>query len=97
MSAVLFPRDVARISRRVCRVSHHILPSPNLGPVPIHTLCGAIVAHLAGKMTYSLFQLPDELILAPVLQTFPCRERQIRSLATLLHVRLAPTRQQRTN
>lgn len=35
----------------------------------------------------SLFNLPDEAILAPLLQTFPCRERQIRSLATLLHVR----------
>ncbi|KAK7414751.1 hypothetical protein QQX98_006435 [Neonectria punicea] len=33
----------------------------------------------------SLFNLPDETILTPLLQTFPCRERQIRSLATLLH------------
>lgn len=37
-------------------------------------------------MANSLFQLPEELIIAPVLQTFPCRERQIRSLVTLLHV-----------
>ncbi|KAM5382811.1 hypothetical protein ACJZ2D_002202 [Fusarium nematophilum] len=33
----------------------------------------------------SLFSLPDEIILTPLLQTFPCREHQIRSLATLLH------------
>lgn len=37
-----------------------------------------------------LFQLPDEAALAPVLRAFPGRERQIRSLATLLHVRLHP-------
>ncbi|KFH42246.1 Origin recognition complex subunit-like protein [Hapsidospora chrysogenum ATCC 11550] len=43
-------------------------------------------------MANSLFQLPDELILAPVLQTYPCRERQIRSLATLLHPDAAPCR-----
>lgn len=42
-------------------------------------------------MEESLFRLPDELILAPVLQTFPCRERQIRSLATLLHVGSVPS------
>lgn len=43
-------------------------------------------------MAASLFQLPDELILSPVLQAFPCRERQIRSLATLLHVGRPPPR-----
>jgi origin recognition complex subunit 5 len=47
-------------------------------------------------MANSLFQLPDELILAPVLQTYPCRERQIRSLATLLHVPSAQSQQSRT-
>lgn len=36
----------------------------------------------------SLFQLPEELILTPLLQSFPGREHQIRSLATLLHVGL---------
>ncbi|KAH6997007.1 origin recognition complex subunit Orc5 [Ilyonectria destructans] len=40
----------------------------------------------------SLFNLPDEAILTPLLQTFPCRERQIRSLATLLHPEAAPCR-----
>lgn len=36
----------------------------------------------------SLFGLPDEVILTPLFESFPCREHQIRSLATLLHVRL---------
>jgi origin recognition complex subunit 5 len=36
----------------------------------------------------SLFGLPDEVILTPLFQSYPCREHQIRSLATLLHVRL---------
>ncbi|CAG9973393.1 unnamed protein product [Clonostachys byssicola] len=40
----------------------------------------------------SLYRLPDELILGPVLQKFPCRERQIRSLATLLTPSAAPCR-----
>ncbi len=35
----------------------------------------------------SLFQLPDELILTSLNHTFPCREPQIRALATLLYVR----------
>lgn len=34
----------------------------------------------------SLFSLPDEIILTPLLQRFPGRDHQIRSLATLLHV-----------
>jgi hypothetical protein len=34
----------------------------------------------------SLFQQPEEAILAPVLESFPGRERQIRTLGTLLHV-----------
>ena len=34
----------------------------------------------------SPFRLPDEETLAPLFQSFPCRERQIRSLATLIHV-----------
>lgn len=34
----------------------------------------------------SLFQLPEELLLSSLFERFPCRERQIRSLATLLHV-----------
>ncbi|KAI5457261.1 origin recognition complex subunit Orc5 [Mariannaea sp. PMI_226] len=40
----------------------------------------------------SLFTLPDEVIIAPLLQRFPCRERQIRSLATLLSPDAAPCR-----
>ncbi|KAH8175271.1 AAA ATPase domain-containing protein [Sarocladium implicatum] len=40
----------------------------------------------------SLFALPDEQVLAPVLQTYPCRERQIRTLATLLWPDAAPCR-----
>lgn len=42
-------------------------------------------------MPQSLFRLPDEIILTPVLQSFPCREQQIRALATLLHVRTPNT------
>jgi hypothetical protein len=38
-------------------------------------------------MRNSVFQLPDELILTTLNQTFPCRETQIRTLATLLSVR----------
>lgn len=34
----------------------------------------------------SLFQLPEELLLSPLFERYPCREQQIRSLATLLHV-----------
>ncbi|POR37802.1 Protein mms22 [Tolypocladium paradoxum] len=40
----------------------------------------------------SLFRLPDEVILTPLLQRFPGREHQIRSLATLLHPDAAPCR-----
>ncbi|KAF6832125.1 origin recognition complex subunit orc5 [Colletotrichum plurivorum] len=40
----------------------------------------------------SLFQLPEELLLAPLFERFPCREQQIRSLATLLHPDAAPCR-----
>ena len=40
-------------------------------------------------MGHSLFQLPHELVLTTLAQTFPCRESQIRALATLLHV-IAP-------
>ncbi|KAH6877318.1 origin recognition complex subunit Orc5 [Thelonectria olida] len=40
----------------------------------------------------SLFNLPDEVIVTPLLQKFPCREHQIRSLATLLHPDAAPCR-----
>jgi origin recognition complex subunit 5 len=39
-------------------------------------------------MSSSLFQLPDELLLTTLTQTFPCREAQIRALATLLYVSL---------
>lgn len=35
----------------------------------------------------SLFKLPDEETLAPLFTTFPCREAQIRALATLIYVR----------
>ncbi len=38
----------------------------------------------------TLFRLPDEIILTPLLQQFPCREHQIRSLAALVHVRFDP-------
>lgn len=34
-----------------------------------------------------LFKLPDDVILTPLLQSFPGRDHQIRSLASLLHVR----------
>ncbi|TQN72281.1 Origin recognition complex subunit 5 [Colletotrichum shisoi] len=40
----------------------------------------------------SLFQLPEELLLSPLYERFPCREYQIRSLATLLHPTAAPCR-----
>ncbi|KAF4813389.1 Origin recognition complex subunit 5 [Colletotrichum siamense] len=38
----------------------------------------------------SLFQLPEELLLSPLFERYPCREQQIRSLATLLHPTAAP-------
>ncbi|KAM7209554.1 Origin recognition complex (ORC) subunit 5 C-terminus domain containing protein [Naviculisporaceae sp. PSN 640] len=41
-------------------------------------------------MSSSLFQLPDELIITTLAQTFPCRETQIRTLATLLYPTAAP-------
>lgn len=34
-----------------------------------------------------IFRLPDEELLASLVQRFPGRDQQIRSLATLLHVR----------
>lgn len=37
-------------------------------------------------MTPSLFSLPDELVFTALSQSFPCRDRQIRALATLLYV-----------
>ncbi|KAH7311740.1 Mus7/MMS22 family-domain-containing protein [Stachybotrys elegans] len=40
----------------------------------------------------SLFQLPDEVIITPLLQAFPGRERQIRSLASLVHPDAIPCR-----
>ncbi|KFA73721.1 hypothetical protein S40288_06247 [Stachybotrys chartarum IBT 40288] len=40
----------------------------------------------------SLFKLPDELLLTPLLQSFPGRQRQIRSLATLLQPEAVPCR-----
>ncbi|GAB1313067.1 Origin recognition complex subunit 5 [Madurella fahalii] len=43
-------------------------------------------------MSASLFQLPDELIITTLAQRFPCRETQIRSLATLLYPIAAPCR-----
>ncbi|KAK4155237.1 origin recognition complex subunit 5 C-terminus-domain-containing protein [Chaetomidium leptoderma] len=43
-------------------------------------------------MSGSLFQLPDELILTTLAQTFPCREAQIRALSTLLYPGAAPCR-----
>ncbi|KAK1779401.1 origin recognition complex subunit 5 C-terminus-domain-containing protein [Copromyces sp. CBS 386.78] len=38
----------------------------------------------------SLFQLPDELLFTTLSQTFPCRDAQIRAVATLLHPHAAP-------
>ncbi|KAK0705137.1 origin recognition complex subunit 5 C-terminus-domain-containing protein [Lasiosphaeris hirsuta] len=43
-------------------------------------------------MTNALFQLPDELVLTTLAQAFPCRDSQIRALATLLHPAAAPCR-----
>ncbi|KAK2016593.1 origin recognition complex subunit Orc5 [Colletotrichum eremochloae] len=40
----------------------------------------------------SLFQLPEDLLLSPLYDRFPCRENQIRSLAILLHPAAAPCR-----
>ncbi|KAK4455617.1 origin recognition complex subunit 5 C-terminus-domain-containing protein [Podospora aff. communis PSN243] len=42
-------------------------------------------------MSNSLFQLPDELLFSTLSQTFPCRDAQIRALATLLHPTAAPS------
>ncbi|KAJ1325006.1 origin recognition complex subunit 5 [Microdochium nivale] len=42
-------------------------------------------------MAPTLFQLPDEL-LATIAASFPCRDAQIRSLATLVYPRAAPCR-----
>ncbi|KAK4165060.1 putative origin recognition complex subunit orc5 protein [Cladorrhinum sp. PSN259] len=42
--------------------------------------------------TSSIFQLPDELISACLSRTFPCRDSQIRVLATLLDPNAAPCR-----
>ncbi|KAK4133027.1 hypothetical protein BT67DRAFT_480073 [Trichocladium antarcticum] len=43
-------------------------------------------------MGTSMFQLPDELILTALTQTFLCREPQIRALGTLLYPGAAPCR-----
>ncbi|KAH6622955.1 origin recognition complex subunit 5 C-terminus-domain-containing protein [Chaetomium tenue] len=43
-------------------------------------------------MSGSLFQLPDELVLEALNHSFPCREAQIRSLATLVYPGAAPCR-----
>ncbi|KAL2116944.1 hypothetical protein VTJ04DRAFT_9112 [Mycothermus thermophilus] len=43
-------------------------------------------------MTVPLFQLPDELIISTIAQSFPCREPQIRALASLLCPTAAPCR-----
>lgn len=39
----------------------------------------------------SIFELPDELV-ATLIENFPCRDAQIRALATLLYPRAAPCR-----
>lgn len=41
-------------------------------------------------MASNIFKLPDEPSLAPLLDQFPGRDHQIRSLAALLHVRRIP-------
>ncbi|KAL2755115.1 hypothetical protein ACRALDRAFT_1071683 [Sodiomyces alcalophilus JCM 7366] len=41
---------------------------------------------------FSVFQLPDEVLISTLNQRFPCREPQIRSLAALLHPHAAPCR-----
>ncbi|KAL7782662.1 origin recognition complex subunit 5 C-terminus domain-containing protein [Trichoderma ceciliae] len=43
-------------------------------------------------MASQVFELPDETILVPLLRQFPGRNRQIRSLASLLHTEAAPSR-----
>ncbi|KAK1832719.1 putative origin recognition complex subunit orc5 protein [Podospora conica] len=43
-------------------------------------------------MTNTLFQLPDELVINALTQSFPCRDAQIRALATLVHPAAAPCR-----
>ncbi|EJT72001.1 hypothetical protein GGTG_11251 [Gaeumannomyces tritici R3-111a-1] len=43
-------------------------------------------------MTSSLFSLPDELVFTALSQSFPCRDPQIRALATLLYPHAAPCR-----
>ncbi|KAK3946288.1 putative origin recognition complex subunit orc5 protein [Diplogelasinospora grovesii] len=43
-------------------------------------------------MNKTLFQLPDELLLTTLAQSFPCRDAQIRALATLLAPTAAPAR-----
>ncbi|KAF4449305.1 Protein mms22 [Fusarium austroafricanum] len=47
---------------------------------------------IQGNTMASLFGLPDEVILTSLFESFPCREYQIRSLATLLHPDAAPCR-----
>ncbi|KXJ89633.1 origin recognition complex subunit 5 C-terminus-domain-containing protein [Microdochium bolleyi] len=51
-----------------------------------------VALHLqSSTMASNLFQLPDEL-LAALVDSFPCRDAQIRSLATLVYPRAAPCR-----
>ncbi|ESZ90390.1 hypothetical protein SBOR_9226 [Sclerotinia borealis F-4128] len=40
----------------------------------------------------ALFTLPNELVLSSLSSQFPCRDQQIRSLATLLSIQTAPSR-----
>ncbi|APA13565.1 hypothetical protein sscle_11g083350 [Sclerotinia sclerotiorum 1980 UF-70] len=40
----------------------------------------------------ALFTLPNELLLASLASQFPCRDQQIRSLATLLSIQTAPSK-----
>ncbi|KAJ2897621.1 Origin recognition complex subunit 5 [Zalerion maritima] len=42
--------------------------------------------------TQTPFQLPNDLILAPIFDSFPCREAQIRALTTLVYPYAAPCR-----
>lgn len=41
-------------------------------------------------MHQQLFELPDEVAISGVISQFPCREAQIRALATLISVGPAP-------
>lgn len=70
-------------SERIC-----IGADTRLHPVSaleVWTWCSVVVPF---RKMDSLFQLPDELVLATLVHLFPCRDLQINALATLLFVSL---------